>query len=66
MTNVRNYELEKAVAQSDTAREAETTNLQSPSEATEDDEAPGAPDAAVHESQGGHFCSHLEGFDGEG
>ncbi len=47
MTSVHNYELEKAEAQSDTATGAVTTNFQSPSLATEVDEAPGAPDAAM-------------------
>ena len=48
--------MEKAEAQSDTASVAETTTFQSPSEATEDEEAPGAPDTAVYECQAGEVA----------
>jgi hypothetical protein len=52
--------IQNAEAQSDTATETETTNIQAPSEATEDDEAPGAPDAAEYEGQGGHFVDTVQ------
>ncbi len=52
--------MKEAEAQLGTARKAVTINLefgeidQGPSEAIEDDEASGVPDAAVHDHQGGH------------